>query len=512
MRSNCLASGDLLTFSKYLIKYLTMPPIPHRRNWTTIVLLLIIVILLLILGIVCYRCRKCTQHCPCKTDTIAWGSRNILFKAGTLMPTKAGVIAQIEDSLNKELVGSGIDTSLVHLIVRPWFCPCDSNLINVDLTLINASGNPVTPPPPVQPPSGSLGGSVFASTLNVNLATPEYYSGRHLIDSITSPDSEEQKTFFKIDSGYVLAILDTGLDTAKINKYLPGALGNFNLWSAAPGKLTLYNTLPYAQPLPGHELWYDDDSTKHGSTVTYIAAEAGHAFSPKVMVLKVLDSLGRGTIFSVSCGMSYALQNNVNLINASLGYSGPEDPILRSYFEKAEQLKIPVIVAAGNDTTSDHKPDSVCTTVVNHRDSLTAAHPFYPAFFAEHMKYVVSVTGMSSDSLPCYYQRFSNRYSDFAAWISPLNKATCCSFYAPYLLGGRYVEGSSFSAPVITGELAFYLLNGQLNLNGAGPTTEPKTFLMSHSNPAPSLSKYVRSGQFVPFTYSNYLPNKKRPT
>jgi hypothetical protein len=167
-----------------------MPPQKHRPSWQVILLLLIILILLLTLGIVCYRC-KCPKHCTnCKTDTIPWVSWNIQFNNDASSITRAQVTEQVIDSLLKYLVANGIDTLEVRPLVRPHFCPCDTTLVNVDIALINESGNPVTPPGPVTtttPKTVGAGGSVYASAPNTPITIPEFHNAGHLPDPTLTP-------------------------------------------------------------------------------------------------------------------------------------------------------------------------------------------------------------------------------------------------------------------------------------------------------------------------------------
>jgi subtilisin family serine protease len=481
-----------------------MPPQKHRPSWQVILLLLIILILLLTLGIVCYRC-KCPKHCTnCKTDTIPWVSWNIQFNNDASSITRAQVTEQVIDSLLKYLVANGIDTLEVRPLVRPHFCPCDTTLVNVDIALINESGNPVTPPGPVTtttPKTVGAGGSVYASAPNTPITIPEFHNAGHLPDpTLTPPDSIKNFKVFQPNSGLVLAVIDTGLDSIAVKNTLKMTKLPL-VWRDPSAKPTLYNFLVDADP---SQMKDDETSFMHGTSVTYISLLAGSANYPRIMALKALDSLGRGSVFTVSCAMSYALQNKVNMINASLGYSGNEDTILRRYFKRADSMKIPVIVAAGNDTSRDHNDSLLCQDIINHSDSLDKSNPFYPAFFSEQMHNVISVTGVNSDTLPCYYQNFSRRHIDIGVWILATSKrsaVSCCSFFIPYLKGGEYVEGSSFSTPIVSGTLMNILANEPATGNGSPPTFDPKDWLNLHAPKAKTLQPYVRSGKFIPYSY-----------
>ena len=67
---------------------------------------------------------------------------------------------------------------------------------------------------------------------------------------------------------------------------------------------------------------------------------------------------GKGNTFSVSCGLSYAVQKQATLVNASLGYysHGQVDPILLHYVRLCNDANpdpIPILAAAGNIAGSD---------------------------------------------------------------------------------------------------------------------------------------------------------------
>jgi hypothetical protein len=516
-----------------------MPPIPHRRNRTTIVLLLIIVILLLILGVVCYRCRCNPSPGPHKTDsidTVHWAGWNILFQDTAKIATRAQVANAVDDSLRKLLVANGIDTTKIHPVFKHYFCPCDTTLLNVDLTLINESGNPVTPSSPTNPqppPSLGLGGSVFKNSYNTPMFIPEYASPRPVQDTPQAPPLPTPPFFDSTwlyvntatgtSNNNILAILDTGLDSTEFKLKTPGGTYDYTsmisslVWKDPSRRPTLYNTL-----VDDDQGRMTDDETafKHGTSVAYIALLAAVRNAqyhlnppdpPHLMVLKVLDSVGRGSVFTISCGMSYAIQKKATVINTSLGYAGPIDSVLEHYFRKANDNHIPVMVAAGNDSSSKHIQTMVCTSSLNATDTIGSASPFYPACFSKTMPYITTVTGVDP-AKPCYYQKFSDTFVNVGVNLETLDKngaiipQTCCSFYIPYLNGGEYVEGSSFSTPVITGSY-LYTLSGTVpgatvTLNPIQPPPPPPhAWLQLRTHAAPTLRKYIEHGRYLTYSY-----------
>jgi hypothetical protein len=155
--------------------------------------------------------------------------------------------------------------------------------------------------------------------------------------------------------------------------------------------------------------------------------------------------------------MSYAIQNHADYINASWGYYGKEDLILKNYLLKADSSSIRIIAAAGN-TPGQHDRSNICRPNQNDQNDLdrlvTHDSLFYPACFAPIIPNLVSVTQFRRPSsaiaiLPCYYQNFSPNYITVGA----LDKSArlCCTFGISFL---QYdIEGSSFATPVMTGIL-----------------------------------------------------------
>ena len=90
------------------------------------------------------------------------------------------------------------------------------------------------------------------------------------------------------------------------------------------------------------------DNLGHGTHVAGII----HDIIPEaqLLIIKVLDRYGYGTIDNVTHGIYYALDKGANIINISIGYEDPDDE-LKAAIEAAESKNVPVICAAGNDNT-----------------------------------------------------------------------------------------------------------------------------------------------------------------
>lgn len=94
-----------------------------------------------------------------------------------------------------------------------------------------------------------------------------------------------------------------------------------------------------------------NDNLGHGTHVAGII----HDIIPEaqLLIIKVLDRYGYGTIDNVTHGIYYALDKGANIINISIGYEDPDDE-LKAAIETAESENVPVICAAGNHNTIEY--------------------------------------------------------------------------------------------------------------------------------------------------------------
>jgi Subtilase family len=203
---------------------------------------------------------------------------------------------------------------------------------------------------------------------------------------------------------------------------------------------------------------------------------------PKIMSIRAFDKDEKGSIYTVSCALSYAIQHKADYINASWGYFGAQDPVLRRYIKIADRASIRVIAAAGNSPVI-HQTKNICDKNINDLNDLERLESkdslFYPACFASTVDNVVSVTQVSPKApnsfpnvVPCYYQNFSSRYITVGAFDKNLTNNVCCTFSIPFL--SPSVEGSSFATPAATGFLM---------TNVTSKTQNIKKYITTHCNP-----------------------------
>ena len=89
------------------------------------------------------------------------------------------------------------------------------------------------------------------------------------------------------------------------------------------------------------------DDNGHGTHCAGIIA-SGTPENVMLLPVKVLDRSGYGSLLSIYCGLMYALEQNANVINFSLGGYG-ESPLLDEAVDVIAEADIPLCNAAGND-------------------------------------------------------------------------------------------------------------------------------------------------------------------
>jgi len=400
---------------------------------------------------------------------------NVLFTPTSSAVSREESMNQIEryirDSIPSAIgaIVKGLDFRIDS--IRRISCICDPLLVNITADIIiDSSGGAVKIPPPPPPGPGAEGSSVAYIDDNDNIN----------VTSLDNPFSKEKipiKTPTKTEK-LILAIIDTGIDTTKFHSNLNGIL-----WGA-PGSLR--NFLPGSNPFD----FFDDCAGRHGSAVAGIVTQQFGKIYPSLMILKALDKNGVGSIFSVSCALSYAIENNADVINTSLGYYGSPDPILKSYIDLANYRSIGIVTAAGN--TQGGHPVPLCRNSNNDGNHLTGSRLFFPACFSDDADNLITVTGLIDTLRPCFYQNFSDKYVSVGV-MNVSVQPNCCAFQVPFLR--NLIEGSSFATPVISGKIGLMVLS-------SGRRSNAKSYLDAIGVlklPSGAASSSIKNGHYIKY-------------
>ena len=141
-----------------------------------------------------------------------------------------------------------------------------------------------------------------------------------------------------LGSGVRVAILDTGADLT--HPALQGAIvGGYDFVDFDP------DPSDEANGIDDDEDGFVDDAYGHGTHVAGIVHLA--APNAELLVVRVLDSEGRGSLLQVAAGVRWALSNGARVINLSLGSLGFSSTLEQALAE-AEALGVVVVTSAGN--------------------------------------------------------------------------------------------------------------------------------------------------------------------
>jgi len=382
-------------------------------------------------------------------------SWNILFKPGISMNEKYQTI----DLVQQAIIGFYQNDPTLRIDPPTW-CPCDPDLININFRVLNGAGKSKTSAPP--PKTGTATGN-FANLISIsnnNIVTDPFKKDANdnvAINPNASPNPISGKVTIdsskEVDNNRILAIIDAGINP----QLFDAAISNL-LWKDST-RPTLYNFLPGENTAN----LTNYGKIQHGSAVTAIAIKAMKEAKkyPSIMILKALDSNDVGSTFTISCALSYAAQNNATVINASLGYYGAEDSILRHYVlltQRNTDKPAQLFFAAGNVINpAVHNPSDLCNDKIISTNQLNKNNLFYPACFSNEIAQnnITTVTQVRLPGLPCYYQNFSNDYVTLGIY-APGN---CCAIPVDFTNDKQYYEGTSFATPVASGLKITTLLN-----------------------------------------------------
>ena len=181
------------------------------------------------------------------------------------------------------------------------------------------------------------------------------------------------------------------------------------------------------------------DTQGHGTEVTgiiyKILVDKGVKFD--ILPIKVFDEDGKTSSFKITCGLQFARDNNVDIINTSFGwYRTPIDFIRQEYQNSHGTEQILTVASAGNSGINT--------------DSDDFAH--YPS--NQGYNHIISVAGLNEESNGLW------KYSNYGRAMTHVTaKAVNIeSIVNP----GTYISGTSFSAPIVTARASILFTEGVL--------------------------------------------------
>ena len=206
-------------------------------------------------------------------------------------------------------------------------------------------------------------------------------------------------------AGVTVAVLDTGVDLQH-----PALLGKL---------------------LPGRDMVDDDDVPQdegfgiawgHGTHVGGIVAVA--APDAAILPVRVLDSNGRGNMFTLAYAIEWAVDQGADVINLSVGAES-DSRVLRDTIAEAVAQGVVVVAAAGN---------------------LNSAAVQYPAGYPD----VLSVTAVDGANVKASFASYGAGWVDIAA----PGVGITSTIVGPQGSGYASWSGTSMSAPFVAGAAA----------------------------------------------------------
>lgn len=191
-----------------------------------------------------------------------------------------------------------------------------------------------------------------------------------------------------------VAVIDTGVNTAHPyfnNRLLPG----YNAITRSPDNV--------------------QDNNGHGTFVAGLVTQVAPA--AKILPIKALSDNGEGTVFDAAEAIRYAANNNVRVINLSMGLYQPSK-VLETAIRYAQSKGVVVVASAGNSDTSEYR---------------------YPASYSG----VIGVAALDKDSTKADFSNYGKNATVAAPGVQ---------VYSTYYTGGYgYGNGTSFAAPLVAG-------------------------------------------------------------
>ncbi len=187
----------------------------------------------------------------------------------------------------------------------------------------------------------------------------------------------------------------------------------------------------------------------------------------RILPVKVLDDCGRGTLFSVICGMYYAQEKGAEIINNSWGLYENEFQLQETVIDLAQNAGITIVCSAGNLqedlSVTEHFPSGYSNFYdkILPNGSTIVSLPIDNVFEVGGLCHGLVDPPITSGPIPFLPQ---SNYRDYM-WVEPainvqdlINNTSVIPIDPPISCG---ISGTSYAAPQLTaGVLDFRLMNG----------------------------------------------------
>ncbi len=207
---------------------------------------------------------------------------------------------------------------------------------------------------------GKAGKTQVAQSIGQEEVEPNFYVVPEL-DQVKDRPAYNQlpPNFAVLPSGkpakpVTIAVLDSGIDPYFQHPQVTNGYAPLYLWENTS---TVSDPFCLSNDVFGWDFINNDnapiDDNSHGTHIASRIAQQLQNNAPDVnyrfMAVKMLDQDGVGTTFHAACAVYYAAYHQADVINASWGFYGERDVILRGAFAYAQSRGVATMTSAGNE-------------------------------------------------------------------------------------------------------------------------------------------------------------------
>jgi hypothetical protein len=245
-------------------------------------------------------------------------------------------------------------------------------------------------------------------TSGFNSAGAAQYQGQTAVSGVNYTPAVAGRT---TGSGVTVAILDSGI-SLRSPELASRVLAGLNAFDGSP------NTDDSPAGIDSNGNGIPDEAAGHGTMVAGIV----HRFAPDAALLpvKVLDSDGTGTLWSMVAGIRFAVARHAAVINISAG-SKRNSAVLNRAINDAAATGVLIVTSAGNDDLGV---------------------PQFPA----GNPHTLTVASLNDDKTKAVFSNYGGAIDVDAPGVAIVSTFWDGSY--------RAWSGTSFSAPIVTAEAA----------------------------------------------------------